>query len=450
MKPNSHPPYSQSALVIALLLLLASAGYGQNRPAPTDVLALGKPPLTRTMAEAITTTIGWLLDVPFTAEQRNSITALLVRDWQSGDKKEIEEDLDWLRIAIALKDKSAVELQAFRREALPQVLAALRANRQSADAAWLLAQYEAAHKPTSFDRALPAAESVGETGPVHTLGLVSFVPPEGWRLVPRPGPSSATMIYEGKSSECRLTITTPFTSSGDAVRDLRIAWGDLVTRLTGKPLSNNRGEHRPLSGYHGQGVCQYLDNGHYVCLTVLRPGAAVIPIVEWASPTRAACNEQSHRTQLFLEAVRLSPERAQPQKKLLSSADLQGEWYWSSNDNQIYVYRFGGAYAGSSTIVRGETVTIAADGSYAARFTGAWNGVAVRDQTAGSVETSSGRVRLREKANGNVHGYHLISYQQASDGATVMKLLPDQYEPTAGNISFYRETWVRQPAGRRQ
>jgi hypothetical protein len=140
--------------------------------------------------------------------------------------------------------------------------------------------------------------------------------------------------------------------------------------------------------------------------------------------------------------LRISPDRAQPLKKLLAVADLRGDWNWSSDDNQIYVYRWGG-YAGSATILQGETVTINADGTYVSRYVGSVNYNVVREQTSGTVELSPGRVVLREKGRDKTTSYHLISYLRASDGVTVMKLLPDQYEPEAGNVRYYSQKWIR-------
>ena len=54
-----------------------------------------------------------------------------------------------------------------------------------------------------------------------------------------------------------------------------------------------------------------------------------------------------------------------------------------------------------------------------------------------------GFVSFREAGEGRVTRYHIISYQTALNGATVLTLLTDSYEPTGVNIAYYGEKWIR-------
>lgn len=72
-----------TALLAAIILFGAMAASAQN---PGDkVLADGNPPLTQGMADNLVRFFEWSLDGKFTKPQRNSLTQMVVAQWQSKD-----------------------------------------------------------------------------------------------------------------------------------------------------------------------------------------------------------------------------------------------------------------------------------------------------------------------------------------------------------------------------
>jgi len=179
-----------------------------------------------------------------------------------------------------------------------------------------------------------------------------------------------------------------------------------------------------------------------VLLYVLEAGESVVPVLV-ITPDRQSFNSLEPVISLFVEGVRRLPVKAQPPKTSITVADLVGEWR-SSGDSSLNYVSSSGAYAGSSTVAHGATYTIASDGSYKSQFAGVTNRQIVRGNSIGTVELGAETIGFRERG-GKLSRYHFVCYQTALNGATVLTVLPDQYEVNPANISFYSEKWVREP-----
>jgi hypothetical protein len=440
IRNNHQHHFTRCVLAVGLLLTFWCRSYAQSRPAP-EILATGNPPLTRIMAEQIATTIGWLLSISFNAEQRDYITASLVRDWQSGDQKKIEPDLNWLRTAIAMKDKSTAEREAFRREAAPRLIEGLRADRQEPDNAWLLAQWEAARPRTSPSPSSPAGQSTAGAGAVRTWGEVSLVLPEGARFQPQPNGNVALLRLGGPGWQCDVTLLQPFRSSGDTEQDLRGFWQRTLRRPMGG-LWEGASSLITYAGYPGKFAVESVEGAAQLQITILQAHAQAVPVVRLCSSNSVWYEHGDLLSQLF-ESIRIAPDRAQPPKTRISVADLAGQWHEGGSDNTGWVDPRGN-YAGTSLVAHGITYEIAADGTYSSLYAGLANGQVLREQTTGSVSFGDGRFVVRDKSN-HVSRYWFLRLQEAPDGSSVLSLLPNQYEITEDHLRSFTERWFRGP-----
>jgi hypothetical protein len=136
------------ALTVAtsLFVLFPPAARAQNGPFASDaVLAQGNPPLTESMVTDFTNFQAWLLEIPFTQQQRERIRAMLLEDWKKPE--EIKNDMTWLNMA-AVFAKGAPDVREFIRLDLEaKVLKDLRADKNNPDSQWLEAAYDDAHRP---------------------------------------------------------------------------------------------------------------------------------------------------------------------------------------------------------------------------------------------------------------------------------------------------------------
>jgi hypothetical protein len=119
-------------------------------PLPADasaVLVPGKPALTRQMVDHTCQFLAYLLEAPLTVEQRAKIETSLVQDWRKKDPDAIRTVNDLLGLRTQIFPKPDAERDFVRKQIQPEFLKALRANKKDEGAKWMLAIYDAAHKP---------------------------------------------------------------------------------------------------------------------------------------------------------------------------------------------------------------------------------------------------------------------------------------------------------------
>ena len=133
-------------LATGLFVLFTPAARGQKgRIASDPVLAPGNPPLTESMVTRFTDFQAWLLEIPFTQQQRERVRAMLLEDWKN--PKDIKDDMNWLSLEAGFA-KGAPDVREFIRVDLQvKVLKDLRADKNGPDSQWLVAAYDDAHQP---------------------------------------------------------------------------------------------------------------------------------------------------------------------------------------------------------------------------------------------------------------------------------------------------------------
>jgi hypothetical protein len=133
-------------LSAGLFVLFTPAANGQKDRVVSDaVLAPGNPPLTESMVTRFTDFQAWLLEIPFTPQQRERIRAMLLQDWKKPE--DIKSDMTWLTMEANFA-KGAPDVREFIRvDFQAKVLKDLRADKNSPDSQWLAAAYDSAHQP---------------------------------------------------------------------------------------------------------------------------------------------------------------------------------------------------------------------------------------------------------------------------------------------------------------
>jgi hypothetical protein len=156
-------------LAASLCVVFTPAARGQKgRIASDAALAPGNPPLTESMVTRFTDFQAWLLEIPFTPQQRERVRAMLLRDWK--DPKEIKNDMNWLTMEANFA-KGAPDLREFIRVDFQlTVLKNLRADKNSPDSQWLAAAYDSAHQPIAAGNP-PLTESMVS----HYIGFVGWL-----------------------------------------------------------------------------------------------------------------------------------------------------------------------------------------------------------------------------------------------------------------------------------
>jgi hypothetical protein len=133
-------------LSASLFVLFTPAANGQKDRVVSDaVLAPGNPPLAESMVTRFTDFQAWLLEIPFTPQQRERIRAMLLQDWKKPE--DIKSDMTWLTTEANFA-KGAPDVREFIRvDFQVKVLKDLRADKNSPDSQWLAAAYDSAHQP---------------------------------------------------------------------------------------------------------------------------------------------------------------------------------------------------------------------------------------------------------------------------------------------------------------
>jgi hypothetical protein len=110
------------------------------------VLAKGDPPLTQATVDAITDFLEWLIEVPFTEEQKTMIAGNVIDSWKRNDRGEIEGTLQALTLRAQLSQMTPQQKALARQAAQPELIKA--AHKESDPVAKMIVQvYEAGHQP---------------------------------------------------------------------------------------------------------------------------------------------------------------------------------------------------------------------------------------------------------------------------------------------------------------
>jgi len=274
---------------------------------------------------------------------------------------------------------------------------------------------------------------------VRTLGDVSFAVPPGWQYEQPSNDDRATLSTGTADNISVIAVFKPLHATGHSDADFTTAWTQLIRTMTPPtPIY----DYTSTAGYSGsEGGENTEDGSHHVFLYLLEAPSSAIPVMV-VTANRRTFDELQPAISQFVEGIRLAPLQAQAVKTNVMMSDLEGEWHTGGESSLNYVTD-SGAYAGSSTVAHGAGYVIAPDGNFTYNFAGVSNHQIVRGKGSGKVELGDGFLTLREPTQNRVTKYHIISYQTALNGATILTLLTDSYEVTGPNISYYAEKWIR-------
>jgi hypothetical protein len=274
---------------------------------------------------------------------------------------------------------------------------------------------------------------------VKSIGEVSFAVPEGWKYESAENHDFATVMLTQGDRFWVVAVYNTISSSGDADRDFASVWTKIVAN---SPVPEPIYSYTGSAGYSGRNGMTTVSEGRFVRLYLLESEHDAIPVLAIAQ-SRHSFDDMEPMILQVVESVRVAPMKAQPLKNNVTISDLVGQWTTGGESSVNYANSVTGTYAGSSTVAHGVAYSIAADGTYSYRFAGVSNRNTLRGQGTGTVEVSSRLIAFRDKDTNQITRYRLISYQAALNGATLLTLLPDSYDATGPNISFYAERWIR-------
>jgi|HubBroStandDraft_3_1064219.scaffolds.fasta_scaffold81079_2 hypothetical protein len=107
----------------------------------------GNPPLTQAIVDQETQFFEWLLDAPFTVEQRDQFRASLVRTWKGHHQDEIDSTMNVLKFQEQLNTKPRQQRELVREQLCEKYVGGLRQNPDSLLSKWVLNIYDSAHRP---------------------------------------------------------------------------------------------------------------------------------------------------------------------------------------------------------------------------------------------------------------------------------------------------------------
>lgn len=110
------------------------------------VLVRGNPPLTQATVDAVTDFLEWLIEVPFTEEQRQLIAREMTESWKRNDRADIQGAQDVLKMRAQLSTMSAEQKALARQAAQPELIKTARSE-SDAVAKMIVQVYDAAHRP---------------------------------------------------------------------------------------------------------------------------------------------------------------------------------------------------------------------------------------------------------------------------------------------------------------
>lgn len=111
------------------------------------VVERGSPNLTRFAIDETVDFLEWLMQNPFTDEQRATVEGEVRGFWRDRSEKDIEDIGDLLDARKELAKLNAAERELARQSVLEQALAQWREERDSPSAKMMLAIHEASHRP---------------------------------------------------------------------------------------------------------------------------------------------------------------------------------------------------------------------------------------------------------------------------------------------------------------
>jgi len=107
----------------------------------------GNPPLTQALVDQGVQFFEWLLDAPFTQEQRTQFRDSLVRSWKQHNQEEINSTMNALKFQEQLNSRSPEEREIVRASLCQKFLEGMRQTPNQVLSKWILSIYDSAHKP---------------------------------------------------------------------------------------------------------------------------------------------------------------------------------------------------------------------------------------------------------------------------------------------------------------
>jgi len=117
-----------------------------TRVTDSILLAQGNPPLTQATVDSVTDFLEWLIEVPFTEEQKQVIAREMVASWKNNVRDDIQGTQDVLKMRAQFSAMSPEQKDLARQQAQAQLIKAARSE-TDAIAKMIVQVYDAAHKP---------------------------------------------------------------------------------------------------------------------------------------------------------------------------------------------------------------------------------------------------------------------------------------------------------------
>jgi hypothetical protein len=140
--------FSAASLMAAtsLLVLFSPAVWAQNTPPnPDKVLVPGNPPLTESIVTSTIDFRSWVLEIPFTAQQKMQQRAMMVQNWQN---PRVKSNPIWTALEIESMGGLRPEDSEFDQVNFQEkAVKSLRADTGNPESQWLIKAYDAAHPP---------------------------------------------------------------------------------------------------------------------------------------------------------------------------------------------------------------------------------------------------------------------------------------------------------------
>ena len=114
--------------------------------ASLTVLVNGRPPLTQGTVDQVADFVEWLLEVPMTAEQRQTVQEHLVDAWKRRDKAEMDGAAEILKTRAQLATFNKAQSDLVRQAMQPEAIKQWRQDKDPT-AKMVLEIYDAAHRP---------------------------------------------------------------------------------------------------------------------------------------------------------------------------------------------------------------------------------------------------------------------------------------------------------------
>lgn len=110
------------------------------------VLAGGTPPLTQAKVDQVTDFLEWLIEVPFTDEQRQMVAQNMIDSWKKNELEGINGVEDVVKLRAQLSGMTSEQKELARRAAQPELIKQARKETDPV-AKMIVRVYDAAHQP---------------------------------------------------------------------------------------------------------------------------------------------------------------------------------------------------------------------------------------------------------------------------------------------------------------